>query len=141
MAQDVVIKKDKLTKLVKALKKKIPVAQVGIFGDPRNATIGAFHEFGTSKIPERSFLREPLIEDLPREVGKEGSFTAPLLSKVMSEGTLGPWVDQLGQLGLKAVKNNFAMAGQGNWAPKQDGGKLLYETGQLQNAVTYRVVE
>lgn len=141
MAQDVVVKKDKLSKLVKALKNKVPIAQVGIFGDLRNATIGSYHEFGTRFIPARSFLRVPLLEDMPKELNKDGNFGPLVLQKIIAESTTKALVEEIARLGFKVVKANFAMAGQGKWEPDMDGGKLLHETGQLQNSINYRVVE
>lgn len=50
---------DKLTrrgKKILKLNKTISKVEVGIF-DPRIALIGGYHEFGTKRIPRRSFIR------------------------------------------------------------------------------------
>jgi hypothetical protein len=71
-----------LDQLLKALKSKPPLARVGILGDKSvrategtfqtNAEIGAAHEFGTTTIPARSFLRVPISQNLQKEMEQSG---------------------------------------------------------------------
>lgn len=57
-------------KLIRAMKRGDVSARVGIVGGPagqshgslNNASLGAVHEFGTRRVPERSFLRATVDE-------------------------------------------------------------------------------
>lgn len=160
----VTLKMDGLQSLLKALEKKSPVARIGILGSSQrrggkgttNATVGAAHEFGTSRIPQRSFLRVPLIDHLEDELAKSGAFTRSSLQEIASARSLIPWVKKLAIIGEGIVSDAFNTGGFGKWppwAPSTSKGKarafskgkintlqLLVETQQLRNSITSEVV-
>lgn len=63
MAEEDELDTKNLDKFIKALSKRISNVKIGILGGgarddgKTNAEIGAIHEFGTSTMPQRSFLR------------------------------------------------------------------------------------
>ncbi len=83
------VEDERLTQLIKAFGGKIPTIKIGILGKgqlphyselkpgqkpptnvPTNAEVGAAHEFGTSRTTRRSWLREPLINNLKKFLEK-----------------------------------------------------------------------
>lgn len=149
------LKIDGLQKVLKALKVKPPVARVGILGNnalrsdgkggPNNATIGSWHEFGTSKLPVRSFLRVPISEKLQKELEKSGAFTPEALSQVVKQKTLRPWVEKMAIVAEGIVADAFDTGGFGAWKPSDMQHKkvkqTLVETQQLRNSITSEVVD
>lgn len=150
-----------LDKVLKALKsKRPPVVRVGVLGNaaaqphpgadglygnkiPTNAQVGAWHEFGTTKMPIRSFLRMPLTALLEKRLAQSGSFTRDALQRVLSEGTLEPWCEKMGVVAVAIVNEAFQTEGFGIW-PKSDMRRkktkvTLTETTQLRNSITYEV--
>lgn len=149
---------DGLHKFLSALKAKPPMARVGILGghDARdtgtggtsNATIGAAHEFGTSKLPMRSFLRIPLSYHLSKVLEQSGAFTDDALKHVVAGKTLVPWLEKVGIEAVGIVLDAFDTAGGGSWAPlnpdtmkRKRVKQILVETQQLRNSITYEVTE
>lgn len=143
-----------LDKLLKALKQKPPVARVGILGDkdvrstgdsPSNATIGASHEFGTSKLPQRSFLRVPLSDKLTNEIGVSGALNEGVLKEVMAERSVIPWLRKIAILAEGIVSEAFDTGGFGKWKPSnmkyKKNHETLVETQQLRNSITSEVKE
>lgn len=138
-----------LQKLVKALKLKAPTLKVGIVSNARsdhsdNSTIGAAHEFGTSTIPKRSFLREPLAEQLPKVLEQMGHFDKETLEKTIRNSSLEEYAEIIGKLAVGIVIKGFETNGYGKWAPWAPGyknrtGKILVDTAQLKNSIGYVV--
>lgn len=136
-----------LDKLLKALKGKPPSLKIGVMGS-RNATIGAVHEFGAParNIPQRSFLRIPLSENLNREMERAGLLDKDTLNEVIQSGSMTPWLKQVGVSAEAVVDDAFESEGPG-WAPWRDpnytneGGSILTDTGQLRESVTSEVQE
>ncbi len=153
MSDDVTLKVDGLEKLLKALKAKPPVARVGILGSKNarsgkvnsNATVGAAHEFGTSKLPIRSFLRVPLTEHLQKQLEKSGLLDKDAMAEVIKKGTLLPWIKKVAIVGEGIVLDAFATGGFGKWKPSNMDKKVLkqtlLETTQLRNSITSEVAE
>lgn len=126
-----------------------------------NPQLGLWHEFGVIKknLPERSFLRMPLMLKLPGELSNVDWF-----SFLTSEGVHGV-LDAVGNKCIQIISQAFATGGFGQWAawslryaklreriarvvrrgklkfigPVQPG-LILVRSGQLQNSVTYAVV-
>lgn len=153
---DVEIKLDGLDKLIKALKAQPPMARVGILGNhdgrstggQSNATIGAAHEFGTSTLPMRSFLRIPLSYGLQTALEQAGAFTEDTLKKVIASKSLVPWVEVAAIEAVGVVLEAFDTAGNGSWAPlrpdtmrRKKVKQILVETQQLRNSISYEVHE
>lgn len=131
-------------------------------GDSNNATIGLVHEFGspTKNIPERSWLRMPLIVKLPDVIANAGAgyWRNLILTRGILKGLKG-----LGIAAEDAIQQGFETGGFGRWAPwsKRYGrkrelevrvlfgdivgpvhpGSLLIQTGELRQSVTSRVVK
>lgn len=148
---------DGLDKLAKAFK-RIPEIHVGILGDgaaraPKpgekaqlsNAQIGAMHEFGTTKSPQRSFLRVPLIDNLNKRLAQSGVLTKKSIDEAIKTGTLMPIMKKIGIVAEDVVLGAFDSGGYGNWKPSNMKNKknhqTLVETQQLRNSITNEVVE
>jgi phage gpG-like protein len=148
------LKMDGLQSLIKALEKKSPTARVGILGSSSqrrgkssNAFIGACHEFGTTTIPQRSFLRVPITERLDKEMKKSGAFTKGSLQEIVQARSLLPWVKKLAIIGEGIVADAFNTGGFGKWPALQPETmkhkrvkQILVETQQLRNSITSEVV-
>lgn len=139
-------KKD-LEKLLKALK-KIPKLKVGVLGgNAKNATIGAVHEFGSParNIPQRSFLRIPIAENLERELEQSGLLDKESLKEVIKTQSLLPYITKIGIAAVAVVDDAFETSGNGKWPKWKDpnymnqGGMLLVDTGQLRDSIIYEV--
>lgn len=137
-----------LDKFLKALKGKLPVARVGILGDKNsrdgkissNAEIGLQHEFGSSKLPMRSFLRVPISDNLKRYLENSEAFSKEVLKKVIQESSLAEWVAKIGIIAETIVADAFDSGGFGKWKPSNMTNKqnhqTLVETQQLRNSIT-----
>jgi phage gpG-like protein len=148
-----------LDQLVKALKVKAPVARVGILGDKTvrsseenqgsltNAEVGAAHEFGTSTVPKRSFLRDPIKEHLDTEMERSGAFDKQVLVDVLKQGSVVPWVKKIASLAEGIVLEAFSTGGFGKWTAwktpnyTNNTGQLLVDTKQLRDSITSEVKE
>lgn len=154
MAEDDVTMNVKgLDQILKALKGRLPVARVGILGSQArsgskgitNATVGAAHEFGTSKMPQRSFLRVPIAEHLDKKLESSGALDKDVLNEVVKSGNVLPWVTKVAALAEGIVLEAFDTGGFGKW-PKWKGdysnntGNILVDTQQLRNSISYDVV-
>lgn len=141
-----------LDKILKGFKKP-PVAAVGVMGDhahrkegeETNASIGARHEFGTDKLPIRSFLRVPLTNKMSEFLEKSGAFDQESLDEIIRTGSLEAWVKKIGVVGEAVVLEAFNTGGFGEWKPSDMTHKkvhqTLVETQQLRNSITSEVRE
>jgi phage gpG-like protein len=144
-----------LQQLCKALKARPPVARLGILGDknkrkkgiPGNAEIGAAHEFGSEKrgLPQRSFLRVPLIDKLQGEMEKTGALEDLVIKEVIRSGSMVSWLKKIAVLGEKIVQDAFATGGFGKWKPsdmtRKKNHQTLVETQQLRDSIVSEVKE
>jgi phage gpG-like protein len=126
---------------VNATKGKAPK---GSFSVTTNAAVGALHEFGTDKMPQRSFLRVPLAENLQKELESKGAFTPDQMKKVVKEASLVPWLERIAVVALNIVSGAFDTGGYGKWAKWSKGyqsntGQILVDTQQLRNSITSEV--
>lgn len=141
-----------LDQLIKALKGKQPTARVGILGsktnrghNQSNATIGAIHEFGGAKMPQRSFLRVPIADHLQKQMESSGFFNKDVLQQVLKEGTIMPWLKKVAVLAEGIVAQAFATGGYGKWPAwktpgyKNKGNRVLVDTGQLRDSISSEV--
>lgn len=144
--------------LLKAFKGKLPVVSVGILGSKNsrtgknnsNATIGAYHEqpagmeFGSTKMPQRSFLRVPLTDNLDKKIESSGALNKDVLAEVIRTGALKPWLQKIGVLAEEVIQGAFDSGGYGKWAPWSKGytnntGQILVDTQQLRDSITSEV--
>lgn len=143
---------DGLDKLLKALKKP-PSIKVGILGskDSRsgkensNATVGAAHEFGTTKLPQRSFLRVPLTDNLSSYLEKAGLLDKKVIDDAIKTGSITKLLKQIAIVAETIVLDAFDSTGFGKWKPsnmtKKKNAQTLVETQQLRNSITSEVSE
>lgn len=143
-----------LDRLLRTLKAPNATIRVGILGskDSRsgkensNASVGAAHELGTSKMPKRSFLETPLRDNLSRYLKKSGLFTEDLLKKALADGKVLPLLKAVGVAAEAVVQDAFATGGFGKWAPWKGSytsktGQILVNSQQLRTSITSDVKE
>jgi phage gpG-like protein len=147
-----------LDQLIKALKKDNVVAGIGIIGEKvnrnpsqdekipiTNAEIGAAHEFGTSKLPQRSFLRVPIADHLTKKMEDSGALDSEVLKEVIAQGTVEPWLRKVAILAESIVIEAFDTGGFGKWKPSvmtsKKNHQTLVETKQLRDSITTMVKE
>ena len=145
------------TKGLQAFKRQIKaagksVAEVGIFQnhnarsdtDLTNSEIGAKNEFGSLSegVPERSFLRMPLMTELPEIIEAESA----QLEKAFVEDGPKAVLEQIGFMGEAAIQQAFDSAGFGTWPANspmtvfmKGSNKPLIDTTQLRESVSSRV--
>lgn len=142
-----------LDQIMKALKDKMSSARVGILGgksirgggnSSTNASIGAVHEFGSEKMPMRSFLRVPITEHLQKELENSGAFSADELAIVVKEASMRPWLVRVAAIAEQIVRDAFDTGGFGKWPRWSKGyqsntGQILVDTQQLRNSITSEV--
>lgn len=146
-----------LQDLLKAFSGKLPQAKVGILGDDNarnrggsNASIGAKHEFGLMtkisgrdvKLPIRSFLRVPIIENFQKYLEQSG-MNEKTIKEIQQAKSIVPFVKRLGILAERIVFDAFTSDGFGKWKPSNMKFKknhmTLIETSQLMNSVNSEV--
>lgn len=112
-----------------------------------NPSLGAVHEFGvvTKNIPARSFLRMPVIQQLPAalEVTNKQLWHQVIVKK----GILGA-LGLLGVYCLDVIHLAFDTGGFGSWAPlkartikRKGSNAILIDTAQMRQAITAEVVK
>lgn len=115
------------------------------FENITNAAVGAAHEFGTSKLPQRSFLRVPLGDNLPKRVEEAGLLDRNVVMDVIKTKTVVPWLKKVMILCEDIVLGAFDSGGYGKWKPSNMTNKknkqTLVETQQLRNSITSEVKE
>jgi phage gpG-like protein len=155
LSDDVTIQVRGLDALLKALKGRQPKARVGILGSkafrkglgPTNAEIGAAHEFGTSSLPQRSFLRIPLHDHLEKEMQRSNLFSPVVLANVVKNKNVIPWLEQMAIAAEAVVADAFDSGGFGKWPAwsnpsyKNATGMVLVDSQQLRNSITSEVKE
>jgi phage gpG-like protein len=110
-------------------------------GPTSNSAVGAAHEFGTSRVPQRSFLRMPIRERLSEHLEQSGAFNADVLKEVVKTMSILPWMQKIGKVGEATVLDAFNTGGFGKWKSHAPGysnntGQLLIDTRQLRNSIT-----
>jgi phage gpG-like protein len=137
---------NKFPDLKKLFSSKLPYAKIGIFGDKvsrngeeNNAEVGAIHEFGIG-VPERSFLRVPLITNYNRMIKSlDIDSKRPMTNSYMVD-----LVTKLGLIGKGVVQDAFMTEGYGKWESSQrvlaEGGNTLVDTQQLRESIDSEVV-
>jgi phage gpG-like protein len=145
-----------LEKIIKAFKGRQPYIRIGILGSKNyrsksigqsNASIGALHEFGSEKMPMRSFLRVPLSENLNKRIESSGALDKDVLADVVKQGTIVPWLKKIAVLAEGIVAEAFETGGFSKWPPwktpgyKNEGGRILVDTGQLRDSITSDIKE
>lgn len=147
-----------LDHVIKMLANKTPTARIGVLANqttrsvtgvgknnPNNAEVGAAHEFGTSTLPVRSFLRMPISTMLQKRLESSGAFDNDTLSEVVKQGSVVPWVKKMAALAESIVLEAFDTGGFGKWKKSNMDHKktkqTLVETQQLRDSITSEVKE
>lgn len=140
-----------LAKMQKLLNARLPTARIGILGSSgrsgkgaTNAEVGAAHEFGTSRVPQRSFLRMPLELMMNQALEKSRAFDDDVMKLVVRTGSVLPWMQKIAVVAKDVVLGAFATAGYGRWQAWSKGysnrtGNILVDTQQLRNSITEEV--
>lgn len=107
-----------------------------------NADLALIHEFGSPahNIPERSFLRKPLINNAEAvaNLAKNaiGKFIAGEISLETALGYVG---EEAKGISKEAVTNGISPALKPATIKRKKSSKPLIDTGQLLNSITYEV--
>ena len=142
-------KLDKLTKNTKYLNKHI--VKVGVLGgsyDNKNnktiASIGLIQELGsiTLKIPARSFIKEPLSDNLTKKIKELSNINNKLYRLLLNNPN--KLLDVLGLMGKNIIQDSFI---HNNWLPnspitiqKKKSSKPLIDTSLLRKSIDYEVI-
>lgn len=111
-----------------------------------NAEIGTIQEFGsiTKHIPERSFLRVPLIQYLPAAIASLGA--AGWKASLLKDGMVKT-LNRLGWTARNVVQDAFDSHGFGMWPPNakrtiqnKKSSSPLIDSAEMRQAITHRVV-
>jgi len=120
------------------------LSSAGSHGTMTLAEIAVVHEFGTSRIPQRSFLRSTLTEKRDDFI----KFFSQLLKRVV-EGGFG--LDRvIGLVGQKMVAEVRKKISSGLGVPppnapstiaRKGSARTLVDTGRLVSSITYEIVK
>ncbi len=130
---------------MKAITKTGQRVRVGI-DDGDEATVGMAHEFGTSTIPQRSFLRMPLTMFLEKRLAARSDFNDDAMKEVIKTQKFGPWLKKIAQTSLEVIDESFSTGGWGSWVPDKPSDhkktdQILVETGKLRGSIKTEIVE
>lgn len=112
-----------------------------------NSEIGAIHEFGSpdGRIPERSFLRMPILTRLEDELRK---IPPDAWVHAIKVGGIKALLQAIGQAALNVVHDAFHSGGFGRWAKlsaatirRKKNSDILVETAQLQRSISFAIIE
>ena len=114
---------------------------------PTDVEVGMANEFGVASlnIPPRSFLRMPLISELPnkmRQIGKN------VWADLIAQKGMRHSLEQLGLIAVQTVEMAFATGGFGRWPANQpvtvfikQSASPLINTSQLRKRISMKIVE
>ena len=114
---------------------------------PNNAEIGAAHEFGviSKNLPARSFLRMPVIQEMPDALEKTDK---NLWAKLIINGGLRKALALLGAYALDVIHLAFETGGFGAWQKlkaatirRKGSSAILIDTAQLRQSITAEIVD
>ena len=167
---DVKIKYDntELNRIMRMLKEEYTL-RVGIMGskaaaqnhkksDVTNAELGTFHEFGTRKMPERSFLFKPLEQELQFTNPEMKELKSAVFKQFFIKNTPKQFFIDLGTKALSVVEAAFNTNGFGEWTPltesterqfrkarkennKKNGYQILTDTGKLRRSISMQIMK
>lgn len=132
-------KKDNTDKIIRDLRRFTSEKVVVGIINPEIAEYGAYNEFGTKDIPERSFLRSTYDEKIAKWQ-RQIQATIRKILRMESDGSNA--LTQLGEVAVKDVQrkisSNIAPPNAPSTIAKKGAGKTtLYDTGKLTRAITY----
>ena len=107
-----------------------------------NADLALIHEFGSPahNIPERSFLRKPLINNAEAVANLAKNAIGKFIAGEISlEAALGYVGEEAKGISKEAVTNGISPALKPATIKHKKSSKPLIDTGQLLNSITYEV--
>lgn len=108
-----------------------------------NAEVGAIHEFGGEKTPQRSFLRVPIADKLQEYLELSRAFDDSVTRDVILDGTIVRWLKKVAVIAEQIVADAFDSRGFGRWKAsnmsRKQNHQTLVETQQLRNSITSEV--
>lgn len=124
----------------------LPSEKVGgkVYGDGMTIiSVGAKHEFGEGKIPQRSFLRVPFIikkKEVNNAIMKQ-------YEAVITKGvSVNNGLDRIGVVASNISKGAFTSKGFGQWPDIKEATKkakgssqVLIDTGVLRSSITWEL--
>ena len=167
---DVKIKYDdtELNRIMRMLKEEYTL-RVGIMGSKAaaqnhkksnvtNAELGTFHEFGTRKMPERSFLFKPLEQELQFTNPEMKELKSAVFKQFFVKNTPKQFFKDLGTKALEVIEAAFNTNGFGEWTPltesterqfrkarkennKKNGYQILTDTGKLRRSISMKILK
>ncbi len=167
---DVKIKYDntELNRIMRMLKEEYTL-RVGIMGskaqaqnhkksDVTNAELGTFHEFGTSKMPERSFLFRPLEQEMQFTNPEMKELKSAVFKQFFVKNTPKQFFMDLGTKAMAVIEAAFNTNGFGEWKPlaastegqfskarkrnnKKNGYQILTDTGKLRRSISMKILK
>lgn len=152
MSDDMQMSTKGLDSILKMLKSKA-IIRVGILGNKdgrsdglSNSEIGMFHEFGTTTTPKRSFLREPIMDNLDKKLKSAELLDPNTLKLIMKKESPIDILTKIGIIAEGIVAEGFDTGGYGKWAQWKAGyqnntGNILVDTTQLRGSITSQVVD
>lgn len=176
MAKDDRVKSDTkgMDDLIKMLTEQNLTLRVGILGSKAkgehdgesgltNAEIGTFHEFGTVKMPRRSFLEDSLKLKLKFNTEEMKEIKKKVWNNIFVKNEPKKFFEDLGAKCLDIIEEAFATNGFGNWKPLSETtqnkrlGKIkrrsqkeynywakhpiLTDTGKLRRSISFKVLK
>lgn len=150
---DVKFKGKGAKEVIEALSNSDAYAKIGILGggtrtkgSVSNAEIGLAHEFGTSKLPMRSFLRMPLTTKLFGDMKASGMFKKKVVESLVEEkGGVIKYLKAVAVIAEGVVQKAFDTGGFGEWPASNMKNKknkqTLVESTQLRRSITSEVVD
>jgi len=135
---------------IPALKKRIKVpgiVSVGIIdagshidGDLTVASIGFIHEFGTEKIPERSFMRSTIQEKKKDIIALQKKLLKQIVLGAISQnkalGLIGEFTSDLMSQKIVSISDP---PNKSQTIKRKGSSNPLVDTGQMKNSITYEV--
>ncbi len=167
MSEEIKYDNRKIQKLIKTLiQEGIPQVKVGIIGQSlrkdgqTNAQIGAKHElgleekkkiakagaereFGSSQAVQRSFLRQPITDNLGKYIKKSRAFNPEMLKLIVNQSSFVLIPRTLGVVAETIVQDAFDSGGFGKWKPSnmeyKTNHQTLVETKQLRQSISSEI--
>jgi hypothetical protein len=118
--------------------------KAGVFGSAKVATIGAVHEYGNrdGSIPSRSYVRSTLSERRDEMVKMQAALTrrviAGKLTLDQAMGLLGLWCANA--IKGKIISSDIPPPLKPATVARKGSSKVLIDTGELLNHITWKVV-
>lgn len=107
-----------------------------------NAELAAIHEFGSParNIPERSFLRKPLINNAAVIANLAKNAVGKFITgQITAEAALGALGEEAKNISKVAIAEGITPALKPATIKRKKSTKPLIDTGQLLNSITYEV--